>query len=78
MTERNDEQPNPFQVKAPPVMDASIHLAMPKAMQEVLESMAIDAGFRGRHPTPDYIRAILEARIEHERPVDFERIRGTA
>jgi hypothetical protein len=55
-----------------------MHLALPIGAREVLEDMARDTGFKGRHPGPDFIRAILMARIEHERPEDYRRIKGAA
>ena len=72
--ERSTQEP--MKITPPPVMDGRIHLALPIGAREILEDMARDTGFRGRHPGPDYIRAILMAQIKHERPEDFKRLRG--
>lgn len=79
MTTPDDNTPRePLTITPPPAMDARMHLALPLGAREVLEDMARETGFKGRHPGPDFIRAILMARIQHDRPEDYKRIRGAA
>lgn len=78
MTDNADGERAPLKVSGPPPMDARMQLALPIGLRDVIEDMARDAGFTGRFPAPDYIRAVLLARVQHERPEDYKRIQGAA
>jgi hypothetical protein len=59
-----------------PELSERLNLMVLEGTLGVLEEMAREADFKGRYGTTQFVRAILEARIKHEKPAAFAVIKG--
>jgi len=77
MSQANETTKIPPVIRAPELSER-VNLQLLDGTKDALESMAREAGFEGRYCVAEFIRGGMEARIKHERPAVFARIKGAA